>query len=128
MSHAMSESHWMLDNPREGRFLLDVGYLARRQVLVGCWVYTSREGRFLLDVGCLAQRQVLVGCWVSYDIRFLLDLGYLACCARFLLDNPGSHMQWYVFVESQTTNCGVHSGIQYCVSKLVIIEVAQSVL
>ena len=60
--------------------------------------------------------------------RFLLDLGYLACCARFLLDNLGSHMQWYVFVESQTTNCGVHSGIQYCVSKLVIIEVAQSVL
>ena len=148
----MLGSCWMLDISCDVRISLDVGRPTRRQVLVGCWISRvmsapiGREShamshRFLLDVGCLAQRQVLVGCWVphmkagscwilspSSSVRFLFDLGYLACCARFLLDNLGSHMQWYVFVESQTTNCHVHSGIQYCVSKLVIIEVAQSVL
>ena len=139
LSRDMLGSCWMLDVSCDVRISLDVGRPTRRQVLVGCWIShvmsapIGREShamsrRFLLDVGYLARRQVLVGCWVSYDIGFLLDLGYLACCTRFLLDNPGSHMQWYVFVESQTTNCGVHSGIQYCVSKLVIIEVAQSVL
>ena len=40
---------------------------------------------------------------------------------------PGSGLQWYGFAESRTT-CRVHSSIQYCVSKLVIIGVAQSVL
>ena len=113
---AKAGSCWMSGASREGRFLLTwMSDLSHN--VTSCWARVSRD-----------VLQVLVGCWVSYDIGFLLDLGYLACCTRFLLDNPGSHMQWYVFVESQTTNCGVHSGIQYCVSKLVIIEVAQSVL
>ena len=74
-------------------------------------------------------KSIKIELWSNFNpFKFDFDPPWIKIhVGTFLTFVPGSGLQRYGFAESRTT-CHVHSSIQYCVSKLVIIGVAQSVL
>ena len=89
ISHVMSAPIGRESHAMSRRFLLDVGYLARRQVLVNLDVGSLAQCHFLL--GASLTRRPAGSCWMLGLIRYRVLVGSWISCMLYqvLIGQPG---------------------------------------